>query len=103
MCKRLRVQALEIAAPSGMLGMHTLLARIWHESGFLRCCERLTAKNTGLTCADIFSIKWMRKRLEGWGSTIELHPQIEKTPHDERNSVQIAGCLPATCTNITPI
>jgi hypothetical protein len=29
MCKRLRVQALEIAAPSGMLGMHTL----WHGFG----------------------------------------------------------------------
>ena len=41
--------------------------------------------------------------LEGWGSTIELHPQIEKTPHDERNSLQIAGFLPTTCPDITPI
>ena len=45
----------------------------------------------------------MRQRLEGWGSTIELHPQIKKTPLDERNSVQIAGFLPATCPDITPI
>ena len=45
----------------------------------------------------------MRRRLEGWGSTIELHPQIKKTPLDERNSVQIVGFLPTTCPDITPI
>jgi hypothetical protein len=56
-----------------------------------------------LTCADVCSIKWMRKRLEGWGSTIELHPQIEKTPLDKRESVQIISFLPMTCPNITPI
>ena len=41
--------------------------------------------------------------LEGWGSTIELHPQIKKTPLDERNSVQVVGFLPTTCPDITPI
>jgi len=63
----------------------------------------ISAEIMALTCGFVIPIKWMRKRLEGWGSTIELHPQIEKTPRDERNFVQIAGCLPATSPNITPI
>jgi hypothetical protein len=40
--------------------------------------------------------------LEGWNSTIELHPRIENLSHRERDCVQIAGFLPTTCTKNTP-
>ena len=40
--------------------------------------------------------------LEGWGSTIELHPQSKKHRVIERNSVQITSFYFVTCPDITP-
>ena len=41
--------------------------------------------------------------LEGWGSTIELHPHIEKKFYRERNNELITDFLPVTSPNITLI
>ena len=60
----------------GCSGYATHWARIGHEIGFLRCWRKFTAKITALNCEDVLTIESMRTRLEGWGSTIELHPQL---------------------------
>ena len=56
-----------------------------------------------MTCVNMRFDLWMHLRLEGWNSTIELHPRIENLSHRERDCVQIEGFLPSTCTKNTPI
>jgi len=40
--------------------------------------------------------------LEGWGSTIELHPQIKKLLY-QGNYMKVTGLCPSTYADITPI
>jgi hypothetical protein len=50
------------------------VARNWV---FNRFCERITDQLLGLTCAFSVDDLSVCGVLEGWGSTIELHPQLE--------------------------